>query len=244
MNAREAKEILLLYRRETEDVADSRLEEALALVRQDSELGRWFEEHLAFQQTVREKLRAIPAPAELRERLLAERKVVRPPAWWQRAPVWAAAAAVALLIGLTIWWSQPRVPDQFADFRSRMVRSAVREYQRMDIVTNNMAPVRRYMAQRGAPADYVVPPGLDRLQLTGAKLVRWRNHPVSMVCFDRGDKEMLFLFVLERDTVADAPNLKPIMDKVKKYMTASWSEGDNTYLLAGPDEPGFVHKYL
>ena len=58
---------------------------------------------------------------------------------------------------------------------------------------------------RGAPADYDVPRGLERLQLTGGGRLTWRSNPVAMVCFDRGDKQMLFLFVMKRSAVKDPP---------------------------------------
>jgi hypothetical protein len=56
---------------------------------------------------------------------------------------------------------------------------------------------------------------------------------------------MLFLLVLNRAAVKDPPPERiPRVGKVRRLMTASWSEGNNTYLLAGPDEPDFVRKYV
>ncbi len=86
--------------------------------------------------------------------------------------------------------------------------------------------------------------GLNKLQLTGAGLLRWRSNPVSMVCFNRGDNHMLFLFVMNRSALKDAPPDIPRLGKVADLVTASWSQGDKTYLLAGPEEPDFGAKYL
>ena len=85
----------------------------------------------------------------------------------------------------------------------------------MDLVTNDMRQIRQFMAQRGAPADYHVPRGLERLQLTGGGRLTWRNNPVSMVCFDRGDKQMLFLFVMKRSAVKDPPPKTPRVAEVQ-----------------------------
>ena len=245
MTRSEAREILLLYRPGATDAAEPDMVEALALAHQDRELGLWFEEHCAFQAALRAKLRQIEVPAHLKERLLAGQKVIRPAAWW-RQPLWlAAAASVAILLGLAGLWLRPGAPDQFANFQARMVSTALREglYQ-MDVVTNDMRQVRQYLAAKGGPADYDVAPGLARLQLTGGGLLRWRSHPVSMVCFDRGDKQMLYLFVMDRSAVNDPPTATPRVTRVNRVLTASWTRGDKTYVLAGPEEADFPRKYL
>jgi hypothetical protein len=247
VNSSEAREVLLLYRPGTAEVADPQMAEALALARQDPELGRWFEQHCAFQQAMRAKFQQIEVPAHLKASLLIRGAVapnILPPRPWWRSPIWlTAAAAVLLLLGLTGVWLKPRVPDRFANYQSRMVNQALREY-RMDLVTNDMRQIRQFMASRGAPDDYHVPQGLEHLQLTGGGRLTWRNNPVAMVCFDRGDKQMLFLFVLKRAALKDPPPEAPQVSKVSQMLTVSWTRGDNTYVLAGPEEAGFVRKYL
>jgi hypothetical protein len=243
----EAREILLLYRTGTADAADTEMAEALALARQDPELGRWFEQHRAFQKAMRARFRQIEVPAHLKASLLiqkpAQRTFVTPQVWWRR-PVWlTAAAAVLLVLGLISAWLKPRVPDRFANFQSRMVGAAQLAY-RMDLETNDMQQVRQLMASRGAPADYDVPPALEHLQLTGGGGLTWRSNPVAMVCFDRGDKQMLFLFVMKRSAVKDPPPKTPQLVKVRQMLAASWTHGDNTYVLAGPEEADFLKKYL
>jgi hypothetical protein len=221
--------------------------EALELARQDPELGRWFEQHRAFQKAMRAKFRQIEVPAHLKTSLLiqGEAQTWSPPprAWW-RSPVWlTTAVAVLLLLGLASAWLKPHRPDRFANYQSRMVSEAQRQY-RMDLVTNDMQQVRQFMASRGAPADYDLTRGLGSLQLTGGGRLTWRSNPVAMVCFDRGDKQMLFLFVMKRSAVKDPPSETPQLAKVRQMFTASWTHGDNTYVLAGPEEADFVKKYL
>jgi hypothetical protein len=137
-------------------------------------------------------------------------------------------------IGLALWWTQERPPDRFADYRGRMVRAALRQY-RMDVLTNDLAAVRQYLAANGAPVNFTVPAALERLPLTGGGLLRWRGHKVSMVCFDRGDQQMLFLFVVDRSAVKEAPPPAPQLAKVSKLQTASWTRDNRAYLLAGPE---------
>jgi hypothetical protein len=243
MTIPEAKAILLLYRPGVGDELDPQMAAALSLARSEPELAKWFAEHCKFQAAMRVKLRSVTPPPELLGRILAERKVIRPPLW-RRTPVWlAAAAAFVVLLGVAFALLRPPPPDRFADFRARMVRTALREY-RMDIVTNDMAQVRAFLAARGAPADYEVTPGLAKLPLTGGGLLQWRGHPVSMVCFDRGDREMLFLFVMDGAAAKDAPPAMPQAEQVNKLSTLSWTQDGKAYLLAGPPEGGFKQKYF
>jgi hypothetical protein len=246
MTTLEARKTLQLFRPGSDDASDTLMAEALELAKHDPQLDNWLEEQNRFQTAMREKFREIPVPANLKESILAQSKIIRPVPWWSD-PVWMrAAASIVLLIGLSIGsfslWKQSRVPNRFANYEARMVRSALREYH-MDIVTNDLNQVRNWMASKGAPWDFSVPKGLARLPLTGGGVLRWRNHPVSMMCFDRGDSEMLFLFVMNRSAVKDPPAEKPELDRVNKLVTASWTEGDKTYLLAGPEEANFLQKY-
>ena len=135
-------------------------------------------------------------------------------------------------------------PDKFDDYRTRMVRSALRQY-RMDIVTNDLEQVRLYLDKRGAPANYHVPKQLAELKVTGGGQLKWRGNPVSMVCFDRGSGQMLFLFVMHQTAVKDAPPLRaPQIKQVSKLATASWTEGEETYILAGEDSPEILQPFL
>ena len=246
MNSSEAREVLLLYRPGTADAADPQMAEALERARQDPELGRWFENHRTFQKAMRAGFQQIEVPAHLKISLLtqnpAQQRPLPSPPWW-RSPVWLTAAAVILLLGLAGAWLKPRPANRFANYQSRVVSEAQREY-RMDLVTNDMRQIRQFMASRGAPADYDVARGLEHLQLTGGGRLTWRSNPVTMVCFDRGDKQMLFLFVLKRSAVKDPPPASPQLARVNQMLTASWTHGDNTYVLAGPEEADFLEKYL
>lgn len=245
MTPAEARQVLLLYRPGTRDAQDPEMLEAMDLARQDPELGKWFEQHRAFQSAMRDRLRQIDVPEHLKARLLASRKIIRPPVFWQR-PVWMAAAAIfMLLLGLALLLSRPSVPDLFANYRETMVSAARRVYG-MDLETNDLSQLRQFDSQKGAPADYELSQGLAGLQLKGGGLLRWRGNPISMVCFDRGTNQMLFLFVMKRSALKDPPPnaSNAEQEKVEGLMTASWSRGDNAYLLAGADEPGFAQKYV
>lgn len=243
MTRQEAKRILLLYRPHGPDAEDPALTEALALAARDPELKDWLDRHLAAQAALRRKFRSLAVPPDLADRILAAPKVTRMPRWNRVAVPWLAAAILVLLglVAALIVLNQPS--DRFENFQSRMVSSVLREY-RMDIATNELAAVRRYMDERQAPSTFEIPPGLQTLSLTGGGLLRWRNHPVSMICYDRGTNQMVFLFVMNRQAPRDPPPAAPHLESVNKLVTASWSRGDWLYFMAGEDSAAFPERFL
>jgi hypothetical protein len=236
----EAKRILLLYR-SRRDLDDAEIRTAFEQAQSDPELQRWFDQHCAAQRRVRDQFAKVHVPPDLKGAILAGRKIVRPVFW--RQPAWlAAAASIAALIGIGALWSRPNPFQRFDVYRSRMASTVWREY-RMDISTNDLPAIRAYLAQRGAPTNYVVPPKLEQLSATGGGRLKWGNQPVAMVCFDRGDQQMLFLFVVSRDAIKGEPGATPEVHTTSRLQTASWSDGMNVYVLAGPPDADFVVKY-
>jgi hypothetical protein len=112
----------------------------------------------------------------------------------------------------------------------------------MDVHTNDLQRLRQYLAIKGAPADFEVPKGLEQLKLTGGGHIPWGKQPASMVCFDRGDKQMLVLFVIDSRVLKGEPH-QPKTAKIDTVQTVSWTHGPHTYVLGGPDDPDFAQKY-
>ncbi len=230
MNNEQAQDVLALYRPGIGEPADRETLNALELSRRDPRLARWLEQRNAFYQAIRRGLKQIEAPAGLKERIVAERhaNII----WWQR-PVALAAAALMLLLGLAAFWLLPRHQNQFATYRSRMVRTAMRDYT-MNLVTNDLAQIRQYLAQHDGPADFVLTKAMERLPGDGCAIIRWHNRNVSLVCFDLGNKNDLYLFIINRADLTGAPaSAEPQFFKVSKLMTASWTAAGKTYVLAG-----------
>jgi hypothetical protein len=236
----EAKRILLLYR-SRRDLDDAEIRAAFEQTQRDPELQRWFDRHCAAQRRVRDQFAKVHVPPELKAAILAGRKIVRPVFW--RQPAWlAAAASIAILGGIAALWSRPNAFQRFDLYRSRMVSTVWREY-RMDLATNNLPAIRNYLAQSGAPTNYVLPPKLEQLSVTGGGKLKFGNQPVTMLCFDRGDQQMLFLFIVNRNALKGEPGATPETHVLNRLQTASWSDDTNVYVLAGPPDPDFVAKY-
>ncbi|MHB8522180.1 MAG: hypothetical protein ACYDH9_15675 [Limisphaerales bacterium] len=242
MDSPQARKILALYRPGVDEATELQNVEALGLARRDPELGRWFERHCAVQQAIGGKFKAIAPPPGLKEQILAEHRIVRVAFWRTLAPRVAAAAALVLL-GLFFWhWAVGE--NRFPAFRDRMVRTALRDY-RMDLVTSDTTRIRKYLAEHQAYGDYRLSQNLEKLPGLGCALLHWHGKRVAMVCLDRGKQEVLFVFVIDRSTLSGAPATGRLQfAPVNKLMTASWSAGDHTYVLACEGDRSALENYF
>jgi hypothetical protein len=243
VNNAEAKRILIGYRPGREAVVDPDVAEALEETRRDPALAQWWKQQQAFHAAMAKGLAEAPVPPGLREQIRLRAKLVPFP-WWRQTKVWAAAAAVIVLFaGAALLWQPERTDDSFATFRSRMVRTVLRQY-RMDIETNDMARIRAFLATNSAPADYSLPPGLERLPPLGAGVLSWQADRVSMVCLDSGGQGTLFLFVADGSGLKQLPGATKEFAQVSKLTTVSWMDRGKVYVLAMHGNREALEKYL
>ncbi len=244
MNTEQAKEILRLYRPGSSDEREPEMTAALAQTRRDPELASWFEQHRAFNETFRQRLQQITPPADLKNQILANHLRSRVIVWWKRPEFLAAAAVLVMLVCLAAFWLAPQPANGLAEFRLRMAKTALRPYN-MDLVTNDLAQIRTFLARTGAPADYALTPPLKQLAAVGCARLKWDNHPISMICFQLKKNSLLWLFVAEGGVFHQVPNLpKPELQPVGKMMTATWTNQGKTYLLAVVGDKTLIEKYL
>ena len=252
MNRDEARNILLLYRPGTADAGDPEIAAALALAKADPVLNNWLTEHCARQETLRAGFRKIAAPPGLKEQIISEQAARGRPAYRRQRMILAAAVAAAVLVILIPFWlqHQNRPDDTYAVWRNRMAKVALQGY-RMDLVTNNPAPVRAYLAQNQAPADYVLPAPLEKTAVMGCAIEYWHGARVSMICFRTGkplppgEQTDLWLFVVDRSRVKDAPPAEArLFARLSRLGTVTWTEGDKLYLLATEGDESTLRQYL
>jgi len=234
MNSEEAKLILQAYRPGGQDANDSRFREALEQAQHDPELARWFANEQALDSRISAKVRAsITPPTHLKSQLLAQRKIVRPVSWWRR-PVWqlAAAACLALVVTIAAVWLKPASSIGFVQYRADMAEFAGKKLDRLDLMSRDMAEVRRWLAQKEWHGDLVLPAGLDGRPSLGCRLLDWKGHKVTLVCFELENKQVAHLLVVDSAAFKDAPTESPVFNQVGEVATASWSRGGRTYLVA------------
>ncbi len=251
MNHNEAKTILLLYRPGTADADDPQIAEALALAQRDPELARWLKEHCARHEAMRAGIRKITAPAGLKEQIISEQAAHERISLRRRNAILAVAAVMVALIALApLWYPHRPDYDTFATYRDQMASIALRGYG-MDLTTNNPAAVRAYLAQNQAPADYVLPAPLGETATVGCAIQNWQGAKVSMVCFRTGrplppgDQSDLWLFVVDRSRVKDAPPAgSRQFVQVSRLRMVTWTEGDKLYVLGTSGDEQALKRYL
>jgi hypothetical protein len=237
MNNEEAKLILQAYRPGGQDANDPRFREALDQAQRDPELARWFANEQALDSRISAKVKtAIKPPAHLKSQLLAQRKIVRPVVWW-KMPAWqlAAAACLALLVTIGVLWFKPAGQAQFAAYRTSMAEFAGNKLDRLDLMSHDVAEVRRWLAQRESHGDLVLPAGLNGRPSLGCRLLDWKGHKVSLVCFELGNKQVAHLLVVDSAAFQDAPTESPVFNQVGNVATASWSRDGKTYVVASKE---------
>jgi hypothetical protein len=253
VNHDEAKTILLRYRHGTADAADPQIAEALALAERDRELKDWLVKHCARQFVLREKFRQISAPAALKEQIISEQAAVEKMIpLWRREIRLVPLAAMVLLAGLlaSFWFANHRGHDgALAVFQNQMAGIALRGYA-MDLTTNDPAPIRTFLAQNHAPADFILSETLQKAGLVGCAVEGWQNVKVSMICFRASraatdTSSDLWLFVVDRNSMEkSSAGPVPQFSKVNRLMTATWIKGDKLYFLGTTGDAQVIRQYL
>lgn len=244
MTREEAKEILSAYRHGTDDEKDPLFAGALALARQDRELSAWLAESLAFDQSVRRELAPVRAPLDLRDSILAQRKIIRPAPWWNprlSGRQMAAAAAVFIALGVAALWASQR-PPTFAEFRRDLAGQSWGSDPHVQAKAANLQDVREFLATQGVATNFAVPPVLAQSRVRGCTLVAWRGQKVPVLCFNPDGKH-LHLVVVDRTQFPDAPTETPETDRNGSARTASWSKDEHSYVLNGLSTHGFVKQF-
>jgi hypothetical protein len=251
MNHDEAKTILLRYRPGTADAADPEVAEALALARRDPELTRWLTELGARHEAFRAGFRKIIVPAGLKEQIISEQAARGIIGLRRRRMILTAVAALTVLVILTPLWLQHRGgEDAYTTYRNRMARVALRGYG-MDFVTNNPAAIRSFLAQKQAPADYILPAPLEQTAVSGCAIQGWQGTKVSMICFRTGkplppgQQSDLWLFVVDRTAVRNAPPAgERRFARVSRLQMVTWVQGDKLYVLGMEGDEHALQQFL
>jgi hypothetical protein len=242
MNREEAKALLQCYRPGGQDATDPQFAEALALAGRDPALGLWFARQRAFDAVVASGLGAVPAPADLKQTILADSRIVRAP-YWQRPRVRLAAAAAVLLLFAAAGFFLARSPRNFATFRQDIVEASWEGARHLDFAASDVASVKQWLQQQQAAADFTLPRALQTAQVQGCRVIEWEGRKVSFVCLLDGLKHY-HLFVAEGLQLGGAPQPNhPQFEQCAGWKTASWATGGKTYVLAGMKLTTFVKKF-
>ena len=243
MDKEQAKEILLSYRPGRDDTLDPQIVEALRLLDQDPELASWFAEQQRADEVIRARLRATPVPADLKQRILAEQKIVRPGFVWQRPVLIAAAAAVIVLGIISLWAFRAAAGGGVSAYRAEMVRVVENGYT-MSVRAENFDQLRQILTEKQWPSNFIVPEQLRNVTVVGGSALEWKGHKVALACM-KDHSRGLWLFVVSNAAFKRAPKSgTPRVQMVSTSPTAVWSQSGNTYLFTAQGDEAFLRKYL
>lgn len=244
MTREEAKLILAAYRHGTDDENDPFFAEALVLARTDAELNAWLAESMNFDRELRSELAYVPAPADLRNSILASRKIIQPRPWWnpRLSPrQLAAAAAIVIAAAIAGVWANQR-PVTFAEFSRDIADQSWGPSPHVAAQAADMRDVHEYLAANGVGTNFTVPPTLANSQVRGSTITHWRGQKIPVLCFNSEGKHV-HLTIVDRGLFPDAPARSPETDQWLALRTASWSKDNHSYILSGLSTPAFVKKF-
>ncbi len=246
MDRAEVRLLLSVYRADDSAAGGARLTEALAQVDADPELARWWKEEQEVDRIIASKLATTHVPAGLKARLLSAAEPrpspVRPA--WSRAVLLAAASIVALAVLFSSWRGPFQPAVSIADFRNEMV-SFVKVAPSLEMESSDMGRVKDFLAKANAPAQFTVPKKLQKYDPIGCRVLRFRGEDVSLICFKISDAKPAHLFVTSPKKIGTVRRASaPVYASEQGWMTASWTEGGNTYLLAVKAERAELEKIL
>ncbi len=240
MDSERAKLLLSGYRPGGPEAGDPDFAEALGLAARDAELGRWFTEQSALDGLMREALRAVVPPPELRAAILHRGTVVRmlAPARWWSAPIFrlAMAAGIALALGVAALML-PHAADKMPLVVLTEEISLMHAGEKISLgaAGSDADEHRRWLAERGAPHDFGIPAALASQHGLGCQVYSIRGNRVSLLCFRLDDRRVVHYFVIDRDRLADPPKSgRTVFLDGEGLSFAAWSDERRTYVLAGP----------
>jgi hypothetical protein len=242
MKNKEAKRWLEVCRPGGADAAASPFKEALQQARRNLALAGWFQEQHSFDSDFAKALGAVPVPADLRDSILAARKVVKPRygrEWRAHAALAASVVALAVAGGLLA----EDKPEPFPQFRAELIEEAWDGQTHLEFESSDVYRVRQWLAGRNAVSDFSLPEGLQNSRIVGCRLVEIDGRRVPMLCLSEGLKH-LHLFVVDGTQFAGLPPKgAPDFEKCGPWKTTTWQHGGRTYVLTGMKYQTFVNKF-
>lgn len=246
MDSREARSILNLHRLGEPALDEARLQEALRKVEADPELAQWWKAEQEIDRIIATKLTSTQVPADLKSRLLSpapmRTQVVR--SSWSRA-ILAAAASIAVLGVIFSLWHGPFQPAaSLADYRDEMV-SFIKVPPTLELESADLARLNNFLSRAHAPAEFGLPKNLQAYVPVGCRVLRFRGHDVSLVCFKIGGDRLAHVFVTDAKSVPNAGRAAaPLFAAEKDWMTAIWTENGHAYLLAVQGDRAAAEEFL
>jgi len=243
MKSKEARQLLEVYRPGGADAQDPQIQEALKQAGRDPALAGWFEEQKNFDAAFADNLKTVAAPADLKDAILAARKIVKPGLWHDWRVHATAAAAAAVLLAMAGGLPGTTRTERFPEFRAQLIEQAWDGQAHLDFESSDVQHIRLWLSQHNVSPDFALPQGLHDTRIVGCRIVEADGRRVPMICLTDGPKHMHLFVVDETQFAGLPPQGTPDFQKCGGWKTTSWQHGRQTYVLTGMKYQTFVSKF-
>jgi hypothetical protein len=133
-----------------------------------------------------------------------------------------------------------------AAYQNQMLSIVAPEHFEPEIEVDNLEALRIAFVRRQWPADYHVPSGLRAIEVEGGSLLEWQGQKISLLCLETSDDLYVWMFVLDRSVLTDAPppGVEPRIAKRGGFTTAAWTGEQRTYLVIADGDEEFLRGLL
>ena len=246
MNNVEAKFILQGYRPNGADAADAMFGAALEQARHDPALHDWFAREQAFDAAISAKLSQIPAPAGLREAILAGGRVTAAEAprrsWWQHPAMMAVAASIALIFALTAaLWPKP------AEANVPLLNFALTDARHSETHGGHgkeAGMLQTLLAEPTTRMGGSLPVDFAALRSAGCRTLGFEGHDVLEVCFKRNGVWFHCYIAQRGDFPALAAAATPTLVDQDGVSMASWADAAHLFVVVSKQGHAELEKLL
>jgi hypothetical protein len=243
MDNQEAKRVLQTLRPGDPVAKQPPFSTALALADDDPDLKAWWEAQQAFDQKVAAKLQNVPLPADLRDNILAARKIEAFPAQ-PRFSYWLAAAAMVAILCLagTVWENARHVSS--ANYDQAALAFLDHDAPPLGMTSADHDKILAWLKERNAPTGSL-PAKMSTLPTVGCQKFAVAGHSVSLICFALAGGRLVHLFLVNQTDLSDPPSRTgPEFKEIQGWSTASWSDDKMSYMLATQASPDTLRQLL
>jgi hypothetical protein len=245
MDKKEAQIILSALRPDGPEATEPAFAEALAQAEADPALQAWWQAQQDFDRKIAAKLAEVPLPADLRENILARRKITRfePRV---RYSTWLAAAAVVafLCVAGTFWRVANYGPVDRSDYADAVVSELGDHGPDLAVTSADHQKIIAWLKAHNAPVGDM-PPKFDGMPSIGCQKYDIHGHTVSLVCFSLAGGGIAHFFMVDKSALNDPPEENGAQfGNVKGWNVAAWSDSRMTYMVATQDSVATLKQLL
>jgi hypothetical protein len=233
MDRKEAQFILSALRPQSPEASEPAFTEALAQAEADPVLKAWWQAQQEFDRKIAAKFAEVPVPDDLRDNILARRKITRFEPRVSYSTWLAAAAVVAFLcVAATFWHVANFGPVDRSDYADAVVSELGDKGPDLAMTTTDHGKIIDWLKAHGAPVGDM-PSKLQGIPTVGCQRYVIHGHPVSLVCFALTNGSIAHFFMVDKSALNDPPGESGAeFGNVKGWTVAAWSDSRMTYMVA------------